>query len=104
MPLSPQSKYYEPGSTHTVVLPGDVVGKPEAVEISWEYQASVFNPLTWRLIHTPRVFLDSLTVASLEAKHETTVCLDETKTLMANEPKTLTTRNCHNSDLNMVSA
>lgn len=104
MPLSPHSKYYEPGSRHTVVLPGDVVGKPEAVEISWEYQASVFNPLTWRLIHTPRVYLDSLTVDSLEAAHGITVCLDETKTLMANEPKILTTQNCHNSDLNMVSA
>lgn len=67
IPLSSRSKYYEPGSNHTVVLPGDVVGKPEAVEISWEYQTSVFNPLTWRLLHTPRVYVDSLIVDSLEA-------------------------------------
>lgn len=69
MPLSSQSMYYEPGSTHAVVLPGDVVGKLEAVEISWEYRASVFNPLTWRLLHTPRVYIDSLSVESLEAAH-----------------------------------
>lgn len=69
IPLSPHSKYYEPGSTHTVVLAGDVVGKPEAIEISWEYQASVFNPLTWRLLHTPRVYIDSLTIYSLETSH-----------------------------------
>ena len=69
MPLSSQSMYYEPGSTHAVVLPGDVVGKLEAVEISWEYRASVFNPLTWRLLHTPRVYVDSLTIESLEAAH-----------------------------------
>lgn len=69
MQLSSRSKYYEPGSTHTMVMPGDVVGKPEAVEISWEYRTSVFNPLTWRLLHTPRVYIDSLTIESLESAH-----------------------------------
>lgn len=69
MPLSENSKYYEPGSSHTIVLPGDVVGKPEAVEISWEYQASMFNPLTWRLLHKPRAYIDSLTIESLEFNH-----------------------------------
>ncbi|KAK9303172.1 hypothetical protein QLX08_004964 [Tetragonisca angustula] len=104
MPLSSQSMYYEPGSTHAVVLPGDVVDKLEAVEISWEYRASVFNPLTWRLLHTPRVYVDSLTIESLEAAHGITVCPDETKTLVANEPKILTTDNCQIPErLNMVS-
>lgn len=65
--LSENSKYYEPGSTHTVVLPGEVVGKPEAVEITWEYQTSVFNPLTWRLLHKPKAYIDSLRIDSLEA-------------------------------------
>lgn len=69
MQLSSNLKYYEPGSTHTVVLAGNVVGKPEAVEISWEYQTSVFNPLTWRLLHTPRVYIDSLVVDNLETSH-----------------------------------
>lgn len=67
MPLSSTSEYYEPGSVHTVVLPGDVVGKLEAVEITWEYQTSVFNPLTWRLLHKPRAYIDSLSIDSLEA-------------------------------------
>lgn len=102
--LSPHSKYYEPGSTHTVVLPGDVVGKPETIEISWEYQASVFNPLTWRLLHTPRVYIDFLTIYSLESSHGITVCPDATKTLIANEPKILTTKNCQNAESNLVSA
>ncbi|CAK9806436.1 Pancreatic lipase-related protein 2 [Anthophora plagiata] len=101
MPLSLYSKYYEPGSTHTVVLAGDVVGKPEAVEILWKYQASVFNPLTWRLLHTPRVYIDSLRVDSLEASHGITVCPDVTKTLIANEPKILTTLNCETPDANV---
>lgn len=69
MQLSPTSKYYEPGSTHTIVLPGDVVGKPHSVEITWEYRTSVFNPLTWRLLHTPRAYIDSLTIENLETDH-----------------------------------
>lgn len=103
MQLSSRSKYYEPGSTHTMVMPGDVVGKPEAVEISWEYRTSVFNPLTWRLLHTPRVYIDSLTIESLESAHGITVCPDATKTLIVNEPKILTVENCQNADLNTVS-
>ncbi|XP_076160509.1 pancreatic lipase-related protein 2 [Ptiloglossa arizonensis] len=103
MQLSSNLKYYEPGSTHTVVLAGNVVGKPEAVEISWEYQTSVFNPLTWRLLHTPRVYIDSLVVDNLETSHGITVCPDGTKTIIANEPKLLTTKNCGNANLNVVS-
>ncbi|XP_053979275.1 pancreatic triacylglycerol lipase-like isoform X1 [Hylaeus volcanicus] len=103
MKLSSHSKYYEPGSTHVVVLAGEVVGKPEAVEISWEYQASVFNPLTWRLLHTPRVYVDSLVVDSLESAHGITVCPDATKALIANEPKMFTAKNCQSVELNVVS-
>lgn len=65
--LSEASKYYEPGSSHTVVLPGEIVGTPQAVEITWEYQTSVFNPLTWRLLHKPKAYIDSLQIDSLEA-------------------------------------
>lgn len=69
MQLSPTSKYYEPGSTHTIVLPGDIVGEPHSVEITWEYRTSVFNPLTWRLLHTPRAYIDSLAVKNLETDY-----------------------------------
>lgn len=102
MELSPYSKYYEPATSHTVVLAGEVVGKPEAVEISWKYQTSMFNPLTWRLLHTPRVYIDSLTVESLESSHSITVCPGANKTLMANEPRILTTQNCRDDDTNGV--
>ncbi|XP_015586710.1 pancreatic lipase-related protein 2 [Cephus cinctus] len=101
--LSETSRYYEPGSTHTIVLPGDVVGKPESVELSWEYQTSVFNPLTWRLLHKPRVYIDSVTVDNLETSQGITVCPDESKTLLANEPKILQADNCHPTDVNFVS-
>lgn len=103
MQLSPTSKYYEPGSKHTIVLPGDVVGEPHSVEITWEYQTSVFNPLTWRLLHTPRAYIDSLAIKNLETDYGVTVCPDDTKTLLANQPKLLTTDNCRNTEHNVIS-
>ncbi|KAG5335487.1 LIPR2 protein, partial [Acromyrmex charruanus] len=98
MQLSPTSKYYEPGSTHTIVLPGDVVGKPHSVEIIWKYETRVWNPLTWRLFHTPRVYIDMLTVKNLETDHGVTLCPDDTKALITNKPKILTTDNCRNME------
>ncbi|XP_057318077.1 pancreatic lipase-related protein 2-like [Microplitis mediator] len=96
--LSEASTYYEPGSSHTVVLPGEIVGTPQAVEITWEYRTSVFNPLTWRLLHKPKAYIDSLQIDSLEAGKGITVCPDESKTITANEPKILTVENCHYHD------
>lgn len=103
IPLSDTSKYYEPGSSHTLVLPGDLVGKPEAVEITWEYQTSFLNPLTWRFLEKPKAFIDSLKIESLEFASGITVCPDETKELMANEPRILTVDNCRHADVNVVS-
>ncbi|XP_011495868.1 PREDICTED: pancreatic triacylglycerol lipase-like isoform X2 [Ceratosolen solmsi marchali] len=102
MSLSEHSKYYEPGTKHTVVIPGDVVGKVEAVEITWDYQTSMFNPLTWRLLHKPKAYIDSLTIKSLEFHNEITVCPANTKTLVANEPQMLKEENCQYSELNFV--
>lgn len=67
--LNENSMYYEPGTSHTVVVPGEVVGKIEAVEITWEYQTQMFNPLTWRLAK-PKAYIDSLTIKSLEFPDE----------------------------------
>ncbi|EFN77854.1 pancreatic lipase-related protein 2 [Harpegnathos saltator] len=102
MQLSSTSKYYEPGSTHTVVLPGNIVDKPQSAEITWVYKTSFFNPLTWRLFQS-RVYLDSLTIDNLETDHSITLCPDETKTLFANETKILTSEKCHLTKRNEIS-
>ena len=61
--LSTDDKVYKPGTIHTTVLTGDIVGKPEAAEITWKRQLS-FNP--WAEQH---VEIDSLTIDSLESGH-----------------------------------
>ncbi|XP_012258087.2 pancreatic triacylglycerol lipase-like [Athalia rosae] len=101
MPFSEHSRYYEPGSTHTMVVPGEIVGKPTAAEVTWQYHTTL-NPLTWRLITRPRVYVDSVVVDGLESSHGITVCADATRTLFANEPKIMTEENCNPALSNFV--
>lgn len=63
--LNESSIYYEPGSNHSAVVSGEVVGRIDAVELTWEYQTQMFNPLTWR-VNKPKAYIDSLTIKSLE--------------------------------------
>ncbi|XP_050097249.1 pancreatic triacylglycerol lipase-like [Anopheles aquasalis] len=68
---------FEPGhqysSVVTVKWPGEPderqesydVARTSAVAVSWEYETSLLNPLSWRLIATPRVYLESITVRSM---------------------------------------
>ena len=65
--LSAKDKAYEPGTVHTTVLLGNIVGEPKAVKITWKHQTSFLNPLTWRLSKTSQTYIDSLTIDSLES-------------------------------------
>ncbi|XP_035795010.1 pancreatic triacylglycerol lipase-like [Anopheles albimanus] len=65
---------FEPGSRYsrvvTVLRSGEAgarhesydVARTDTVAASWEYETSLLNPLSWRLIATPRVYLESLTI------------------------------------------
>ena len=64
--LNANSKYYEPGTVHTIVLPADIVGKPKAVKITWEHETIIIDPLTWRF-EPSRIYIESLTIDSLES-------------------------------------
>jgi len=66
--------YHEPGSVHTSVIAADYVKNLSAVEVEWDYNVSVFNPLTWRILTSPRLFIDKVTVESLESGKKVTVC------------------------------
>lgn len=69
MKLTEINEYYEPGSNYTFVVTGDAVGNPEHVEVTWNYQVSVVNPLTWRLSR-PKAYLDMVTIKCLEFHSE----------------------------------
>jgi len=70
-------QYYEPGSKHQVIVPGDPVGKLQSVILHWEYRTNPLNPLTWRLFLTPRIYIGWMQIQSIEEKHRY-VLFDET--------------------------
>ena len=48
------------------VVATDEIKNLKAVEIEWKYNSKLFNPLTWRLLTTPKIYLTKVTVESLE--------------------------------------
>ena len=62
--------YHEPGSVHTSVIAANHIKHIAAVEVEWDFNVSVFNPLTWRILAAPRLFIESVTVESLESREK----------------------------------
>lgn len=47
-------------------MAGKDVGIPKFATLNWEYSANPLNPLTWRILTTPRVYIDNVIVESME--------------------------------------
>lgn len=62
------SRYHEPGTTYTAVIASGEIPLLKAVEVEWQYHSSVFNPLTWRILASPRVYLSKVKVEGLEMR------------------------------------
>lgn len=68
LPFSKEPTYYEPGFKYTSVIPGKTVGIPRYATLNWEYNSNPLNPLTWRILSSPRVYIDHIIVESMEHK------------------------------------
>ena len=62
-------QYYEPGSEHQVIVPGEPVGKLISAILQWEYRTNPLNPLTWRFFLTPHIYIDWMEIESIEDRH-----------------------------------
>lgn len=65
-PVGFVSGFHEPGGLYMAVVATDSVPHLRAVELEWRYNSSLFNPLTWRILATPRIYLKKITVEALE--------------------------------------
>ncbi|XP_056638643.1 pancreatic triacylglycerol lipase-like isoform X2 [Diorhabda carinulata] len=73
-PIGFISGFHEPGELYTGVVATDPVPHLKAIEIEWKYNSSLFNPLTWRILTTPKIFLKKITVEGMEIGENLTVC------------------------------
>ncbi|KAK9892865.1 hypothetical protein WA026_022546 [Henosepilachna vigintioctopunctata] len=69
--------YHEPGQIYSGVIATDEVKNLKAVEVEWRYNSSILNPLTWRILSTPRIYIDVITIEALEIGKTITVCPKE---------------------------
>lgn len=66
LPFTSDPTYYEPGEQYTSVIPGTDVSIPKYATLNWEYKTNPLNPLTWRILASPRVYIDFIIVESME--------------------------------------
>ncbi|XP_023167600.2 pancreatic lipase-related protein 2 [Drosophila hydei] len=66
MKFSPKAMYFEPGFDYTALLPGRDLQQPGHASVYWEYQTNFLNPLTWRILSSPRIYLEYILIESLE--------------------------------------
>lgn len=66
MYFSEEAEYMEPGQTYAAVMAGRNVGVPTHATLNWEYRTNPLNPLTWRILATPRIYVDYIVVESME--------------------------------------
>ncbi|KDR08050.1 pancreatic lipase-related protein 2-like [Zootermopsis nevadensis] len=90
--LTQLEEYYEPGSEHRVTVPGAPVGKLESAVLRWEYRTNPLNPLTWRFITTPRIYISWIKMESIEEGDSLTICPAEDVPLTAWKPLILSKR------------
>lgn len=74
MDFTKDALYYEPGKNYSSVMAGKDVGKPRKAFLSWEYRTNPLNPLTWRLLAAPRVYVEYMIVQTLEHRSRDVFC------------------------------
>lgn len=57
---------FEPGHQYDVVVSGEDSGIPLTATLLYDHQSNLFNPLTWRLMTSPRIYIKYIEVESLE--------------------------------------
>ncbi|XP_017022656.1 pancreatic triacylglycerol lipase [Drosophila kikkawai] len=67
MRFSPKAMYFEPGYEYNALVAGRDVREPEYATVNWEYPTSILNPLTWRILSSPRIYLEYVLVEAMES-------------------------------------
>lgn len=64
--LSFDNRYHAPGGDYESVIAGDMISHLKGVEVEWQYQSSLINPLTWRIYNAPKLHISKVVVDVLE--------------------------------------
>uniref|UniRef100_U5ETF1 Putative pancreatic triacylglycerol lipase n=1 Tax=Corethrella appendiculata TaxID=1370023 RepID=U5ETF1_9DIPT len=90
-----ESTYYEPGEIYSTVIPANSVGIPQEATLNWEYKYNPLNPLTWRILSSPRVYVEYIILESLEHRSRIRLCPIFQMPVVAGQPSVFIQENCH---------
>uniref|UniRef100_A0A182UI44 Lipase domain-containing protein n=1 Tax=Anopheles melas TaxID=34690 RepID=A0A182UI44_9DIPT len=74
MDFSKDPVYFEPGGNYSAIMAGSHVAKLLKVMLTWEYRTNPLNPLTWRLLVVPRVYVQRIRIQLMEQRTSVVVC------------------------------
>ncbi|KAG6446400.1 pancreatic lipase-related protein 2 [Manduca sexta] len=93
--LNEDQKYYKPGEIETKMIAVKDTGHPPIyVIVEWKYEANLFNPMTWRLLKSPSIYIEYMKLSSIEYNTDITVCPKMNKPVVANLPTIMMTKYC----------
>ncbi|XP_068630402.1 pancreatic lipase-related protein 2-like [Battus philenor] len=93
--IDDEQKYYKPGDFETKMVPFKDTGYPPmSVLVEWKYETNLFNPMTWRLLKSPSIYIEHLKISSIEYDTEITVCPKLKKPVVANLQTVMKTKYC----------
>ncbi|KAL9882889.1 pancreatic triacylglycerol lipase isoform 2-T3 [Glossina fuscipes fuscipes] len=96
MKFSAKPVYFEPGFEYTSLVAGKSIKNPVYAAVSWEYETSLFNPLTWRILASPRIYISYIFIEHMETPHtHLKLCpVNETSALIAGNQTIMQTKYC----------
>ncbi|XP_030380899.1 pancreatic triacylglycerol lipase [Scaptodrosophila lebanonensis] len=99
MKFSPKPMYFEPGFEYTSLVPGKDLRDPGYATVFWEYQTNFLNPLTWRILSSPRIYLEYILIESLESDETyLKLCPLRESAILSGTENVLHTRYCKDKD------
>uniref|UniRef100_A0A1B0FEN7 Lipase domain-containing protein n=1 Tax=Glossina morsitans morsitans TaxID=37546 RepID=A0A1B0FEN7_GLOMM len=96
MKFSTKPIYFEPGLEYTSLVAGQSIKNPAYAAVSWEYETSLFNPLTWRILASPRIYISYIFIEPMETPHTyLKLCpINDTCALIAGNENIMQTKYC----------
>uniref|UniRef100_A0A336LTX6 CSON000474 protein n=1 Tax=Culicoides sonorensis TaxID=179676 RepID=A0A336LTX6_CULSO len=102
MHFSEEPRLFEPGHSNTSVIAGNDVGIPSRAILEWSYSTNPLNPLTWRLLKSPRIYLADITIESLEYSTRIRMCPVLHEPVVEGSKSYFNPKNCESVSWNMV--
>lgn len=89
-----KSMLFEPGHNYSAVIAGYSSGRPKSMTVGWEYDTNLLNPLTWRILSAPRIFIEHVKVQSLTQHVKVKLCTTYNQPVTTNELSLVSEAKC----------